>query len=334
MALFSPNFSQRLSVIRDTLESPAMPPSTRQIEAEVRATLFEDLVPEGGIQHENNVASLLSKDRTASLIASDASLSAELHLKEPARICGQAWFDAAFRYMDPGVEIQWHVAEGEDAVPGIVATLKGAAAAMLCAERSALNWLQTLTGTATQAREWARRLEVASSGRTRLLDTRKTIPGLRIAQKYATRVGGVINHRLGVWDAVLIKENHIAACGSIRAAVECARERDLEAARLQAPAARWIEVETESLDEVQQALDAGADWILFDEFPLPELTRAVQMTRGRAIAEASGDVTPERFGRLAGTGIEFLSSGALTKHLRATDFSLRYRGTAKVTTQR
>lgn len=311
---------QRLQALREALDHAPIPPSSRMIEADLRQTLVEDLAP--GQRHEPtaDLMTLLQRDRTANLIAPSTRLRAELHLKEPARLCGQAWFNAAFTLVASDVRIEWHVDEGHDASPGPVATVEGPARALLTAERSALNWLQTLTGTATQARDWARRLDVASGGRTRLLDTRKTIPGLRLAQKYAARVGGAVNHRIGLWDAVLIKENHIAACGSIRDAVERARQHDLESGT----AARWIEVETENLNEVEQALEAGADWILFDEFAVPELTRAVQMSRGLAITEASGNVTPETFGRIAGTGVDFVSSGALTKHLRATDFSLRF----------
>lgn len=310
----------RLQSIRNALDHPPIPPSARLVEADVRQTLIEDLAP--GQRHDatTDLGQLLERDRTANLIPPDVWWHAELHLKEPARLCGQAWFNAAFTLIAPETRIDWHAAEGSDVNPGLLATLEGPARALLTAERSALNWLQTLTGTATQARDWTRRLDVASGGRTRLLDTRKTIPGLRLAQKYAARVGGAVNHRLGLWDAVLIKENHIVACGSIRAAVERARQHDHESGT----AARWIEVETENLHEVEQALEAGADWILFDEFSIPELTRAVQMSRGQAITEASGNVTPETFGRLAGTGVDFVSSGALTKHLRATDFSLRF----------
>ncbi len=273
-------------------------PDPGAIQALVQTTLREDLG---------------SGDLSAALVPTGQRAEAELHLREPAVICGQPWFSACFRAVAPGCRVQWDVDEAapvED--PGVIARVSGPARALLSAERSALNLLQTLSGTAT---ETARLVKLLNGSRTRLLDTRKTLPGLRVAQKYAVRCGGGFNHRLGLWDAVLIKENHILACGSIETAVDRARAMGK---------GRWIEVETETPDEVEQALAAGADVVMLDNFELGPLREAVERIRGRAISEASGNVSEHTLSQVAATGVDYISMGSLTKHLRAIDFSLRF----------
>ncbi|WP_369774195.1 carboxylating nicotinate-nucleotide diphosphorylase [Thioalkalivibrio sp. AKL19] len=271
---------------------------------EVDAALAEDLGPDG-----------VDGDLTAALVPAERVARATLLLKESAIVSGQPWFDRVFASLAPETRIDWQIAEGTLVEVGreacTVATLEGPARAVLAAERAALNLLQTLSGTATETARWVARLEGTDS---RILDTRKTLPGLRHGQKYAVRCGGGHNHRLALWDAVLIKENHIAACGSIDAAVQRARALG---------AGRWVEVETENLDEVDQALAAGADVIMLDELSLDNLATAVQRIRGRAISEASGGVTPDSLAAIAATGVDYISVGALTKHLHAIDYSLR-----------
>jgi len=287
--------------VRDPFAGGPAAPDPDALAREVDAALAEDLGPGGA-----------AADVTAALVPADRRARASVVLKEPAVLCGRAWFERAFARLDANVRIDWQAAEGARLdTPQTVATLEGPARAILCAERSALNLLQTLSGTATETARWVARLE---GFHTRILDTRKTLPGLRHAQKYAVRCGGGHNHRLGLWDAVLIKENHIAACGSIAAAVERARALG---------AGRWVEVETENLDEVDQALAAGADVIMLDELPHADLATAVQRIRGRAISEASGGVSPETLLQIAETGVDYISVGALTKHLHAIDLSLR-----------
>ncbi len=254
-----------------------------------------------------------SGDLTADLIPEAARARARLVAREPAVLCGIAWFDAVFEELDPEVSVHWHCREGEDIAPGqTLCRLEGPARALLTGERSALNLLQTLSGTATTAREYAR---LVADLPVRLLDTRKTLPGLRLAQKHAVRVGGCHNHRLGLYDAILIKENHIQACGGIRQAVAAARTRH--------PGVR-VEVEVEDLDELREALAAGADRILLDNFDIDTLREAVRITAGRARLEASGNVGRDNLREIAKTGIDDISLGALTKHLRAIDFSLRF----------
>ncbi len=291
------NPSQPESSVWDPFAALPAAPDATAIQTLVDATLQEDLG---------------SGDLSAQLVAANAAVRAQLYLKEPALVCGQAWFDACFTTLAPGTRVHWHVRESEAlSAPGLVAEITGPAGAVLSGERSALNLLQTLSGTAT---ETARLVALLAGSRTRLLDTRKTLPGLRVAQKYAVRCGGGHNHRLALWDAVLIKENHILACGSIGLAVERARALGQ---------GRWIEVETENLDEVDQALGAGADVIMLDGFPLDALEEAVRRIRGHAVSEASGDVSEHTLPAIAATGVDYISMGGLTKHLRAIDFSLR-----------
>ena len=254
-----------------------------------------------------------SGDLTADLIPEAARARARLVARERAVLCGIAWFDTVFEELDPEISIDWRCREGEDIEPGqVLCRLEGPARPLLTGERSALNLLQTLSGTAPTAREYAR---LVADLPVRLLDTRKTLPGLRLAQKHAVRVGSCHNHRLGLFDAILIKENHILACGGIRQAVEAARARHPGVS---------IEVEVENLDELRDALAAGADRILLDNFGIDTLREAVRITAGRARLEASGNVTRDNLREIAATGIDDISLGALTKHLRAIDFSLRF----------
>jgi len=254
-----------------------------------------------------------SGDVTAGLLPAEARARARVVTREECVLCGTAWFDEVFRQVDPGVEVTWHAADGERVAAGqALCDLRGPARALLTGERTALNLLQTLSGTATAARRFA---DAVRHTRTRVLDTRKTLPGLRSAQKYATRCGGCQNHRMGLYDLVLIKENHILAAGSIGAAVALARrlQPDLE-----------VEVEVEDLGQLDQALAAGADIVLLDNFDLARLRAAVARTGGRARLEASGNVDLSNVAAVAETGVDYVSVGAVTKHLHAVDLSMRF----------
>ncbi|WP_434050553.1 carboxylating nicotinate-nucleotide diphosphorylase [Marinobacter salarius] len=251
-------------------------------------------------------------DITAMLIPEARISRGHVITRDAATIAGRAWVEEVFRQVDPGVTLSWQVQDGDEASPGqSLFSMEGPARSLLTAERSALNWLQLLSGVATTCAGHARR--VAHTG-VQLLDTRKTLPGLRLAQKYAVTCGGCHNHRIGLWDAFLIKENHIAACGSIADAVR-------EARRL-APG-RPVEVETENLEELDQALAAGADIIMLDEFSLEDMRQAVIHTAGAAKLEASGGVNSETLVPIAETGVDYISIGALTKDVRAVDLSMR-----------
>lgn len=277
-------------------------PADAVIQGNVRAALQEDVG---------------SGDLTAALIPAEARAEAAVRCREPAVLCGQAWFDAVFAQLDPQVTVQWQAADGDTLQPDqVLCTLQGPARALLTGERAALNLLQTLSGTATAARRYA---DAVAGTSTRVLDTRKTIPGLRDAQKYAVRAGGGHNHRLGLYDGILIKENHIVAAGSIGAAVAQAR------ANARSGAAVAVEVEVENLDQVDEALGAGADILLLDNFDLEGLRAAVSRTQGRAKLEASGNVTLDNIRAIAETGVDFISVGAITKHVHAVDLSMRVR---------
>ncbi len=251
-------------------------------------------------------------DATAELLPVHARARAALTCREDAVIAGSAWFDACFRKLDPDVEITWQVADGERVAAGsVICQLEGQARALVSAERSALNFLQLLSATATSTARYV--AAVAGTG-VRLLDTRKTLPGLRLAQKYAVRCGGGENHRIGLYDAILIKENHIIAAGGIAAAIAAARRLHPEL---------LLEVEVENLDELKQALDAGVHRVMLDNFT-PELMReAVALTAGRVPLEVSGNVGLDTITEYARTGVDYISIGALTKHIRAVDLSLR-----------
>lgn len=251
-------------------------------------------------------------DATADLLPADGIARASLTCREPAVLAGCAWFDQSFRQLDPEVEIQWLVRDGERMQAGqVICHLAGRSRALVSAERTALNFLQLLSGTATTAARYA---EALRGTRTRVLDTRKTIPGLRLAQKYAVRCGGGFNQRIGLYDAILVKENHIAAAGGIANAVSAARRL-----HPQLP----LEVEVENLDELRQALDTGVTRVLLDNFELASMREAVRLTAGRAALEVSGNVELDGLAAIAATGVDFISVGALTKHLHAVDFSLR-----------
>ncbi|MDP5142034.1 carboxylating nicotinate-nucleotide diphosphorylase [Rheinheimera baltica] len=280
------------------------------------------------LQHEiqRAVASALSEDLgflpvaqgdiTASLIPATQLASAHIITREDCVICGTTFVDEVFKQLGNDVTVVWQVKDGDKvSANATLCTLQGPARILLTGERSALNFLQLLSATATQTAHY---VQFLAGSNTRLLDTRKTIPGLRFAQKYAVFVGGGKNHRIGLFDAFLIKENHIAAAGSIAKAVATARQNFPD---------KPVEVETENLDELQQALTAGADIIMLDNFSLADIKQAVRLNNGRAKLEVSGNITSERLAELAATGVDYISSGALTKHVQAIDLSMRLKNT-------
>ncbi len=278
------------------------PPSTpKDLPQQVERALAEDIG---------------SGDLTAALIPANASGRASVTTRESAIICGLPYVEATFARIDPKVRFEWKVAEGDAAVPNqILYHLAGPARALLTGERTALNFLQLLSGTATAAHAFARLLE---GTRCRLLDTRKTLPGLRSAQKYAVRIGGGQNHRMGLFDGILIKENHIMAAGSIARAVVAAKSIGSEVP---------VEVEVENLDELQQAIMAGADIAMLDDFSLEAMARAVAVNssaRRPLKLEASGGVTLETIRKIAQIGVDYVSVGSITKHVRAVDLSMRF----------
>jgi nicotinate-nucleotide pyrophosphorylase (carboxylating) len=256
-------------------------------------------------------------DLTAALIPHDALGNATVISREPATLCGRAWFDEVFRQLDGTVIVEWLAQDGE----GIIANqslcrLQGPARTLLTGERTALNFLQTLSATATVTQQY---VDAVAGTECRILDTRKTIPGLRLAQKYAVRCGGGINHRIGLFDAILVKENHIIAAGSITAAVAHARKL---------ASTRMVEVEVENLNELQQALATDIDRILLDNFTRADMIQAVKINRergGKKIElEASGNLTLQTLRSVAETGVDYISIGALTKHIDAVDLSMRF----------
>ena len=252
-------------------------------------------------------------DVTASLIPEGTVATAHVICREEAVICGQAWFDEVFRQLSREIVIDWHIEEGAWVMPNTkICSLGGPSREILIGERTALNFLQILSATATQTR---RHVEAIKGTRAQVLDTRKTLPGLRLAQKYAVACGGGKNHRLGLYDAILIKENHIMATGSIRAAIENARRSHPQLS---------IEIETENLDEFQQALAAGADIIMLDNYSLEDMKEAVRRNKGRCKLEVSGGVELERLRAIAQTGVDYISVGALTKDIKAVDLSMRF----------
>ncbi len=253
-----------------------------------------------------------SGDVTATLLPAARVCSARVVCREAAVLAGAPWFDSVFRQLDPAVAVTWQFAEGATLAPNdVVCRLHGPARAIVTGERTALNFLQTLSSTATVTQHYATAL---AETRTRILDTRKTVPGLRSAQKYAVRVGGGVNHRMGLFDAILIKENHIAAAGSITAAVA--------ALRASHPALR-IEVEVENMQELDEALAIGVEMIMLDNFDLTAMRAATARVAGRALVEISGGVEIDALASLGTVGADFVSIGALTKNVRAIDFSMR-----------
>ena len=277
------------------------PPPAGQVDADVARALAEDIG---------------SGDVTASLLP-DAADIAYLLCKEPAVVCGRPWFDACHRALDARVRIEWRVAEGDRVDAGtVLATLAGRSRALVAAERTALNFLQTLTGTATTT---ASHVDAVRGTGARILDTRKTIPGLRAAQKYAVRVGGGDNHRMGLYDTVMLKENHVRAAGSIAAAVAAARARH--------PALPLV-VEVETIVQLREALSAGCERVLIDDFDVADRREAVRIAHGapfdgRIPLEASGGVDLAGLRAIAEDGVDFISIGALTKHVHAIDLSMK-----------
>ncbi|MGH8240521.1 MAG: carboxylating nicotinate-nucleotide diphosphorylase [Steroidobacteraceae bacterium] len=277
-------------------------PDSAYVSASVAAALAEDVG---------------TGDLTAQLIPADRVAHASVITREDAVLCGTAWFDEVFRQVDPRVRVTWsaHDADCVRADQRLCA-LKGPARSLLTGERVALNFLQMLSATATVTRKY---VDAVAGTQCRILDTRKTIPGLRIAQKYAVRCGGGTNHRIGLFDAILIKENHIAAAGSIAGAVSAAR-------RLASKV--LLEVEVENPEQLREALDARVDRILLDNFSLDQMRDAVKITRqhvnARTELEASGNMSLETLRAVADTGVDFISVGGLTKHVRAVDLSMRF----------
>ncbi|KPK11579.1 MAG: nicotinate-nucleotide pyrophosphorylase [Acidithiobacillales bacterium SG8_45] len=267
---------------------------------------------------EKNVRDALSEDvgsgdLTAALVP-DEVVNARVIARESAVICGRHWFNETFRQVDPSTTVSWQIEDGDPvSAESIICHIHGHAQALLTAERTALNFLQTLSGTATLARRYA---DAVAHTTTRVLDTRKTIPGLRDAQKYAVTCGGCHNHRHGLYDAVLIKENHIRAAGSIAEVLEVAARNN--------PPGTLIEIEAEDLDQLEEAIAAGAKRVLLDNFSPADLNKAVAIAGNTVELEASGGITLDNIAAFAETGVDFISIGALTKHLRAIDLSMRF----------
>jgi nicotinate-nucleotide pyrophosphorylase (carboxylating) len=252
-------------------------------------------------------------DLTAALVDPARRAQARVLAREAAVICGAPWAEAALRQVEPSAKLQWLVAEGERCTPDqVVLQVEGSARALLTAERTMLNFLQMLSAVATKTATY---VDIVKGTRAQIVDTRKTLPGLRLAQKYAVRTGGGANHRIGLYDAVLIKENHIAAAGGVTAVMQAAQ-------RLAAQAS-FIELEVETLAQLEEGLAAGAKMILLDNMSLDDMREAVRITAGRAILEISGGVTLDRLRTLAETGVDRISVGTLTKDVKATDFSMR-----------
>ncbi len=273
-------------------------------------------VPDSGVIQANISAALEEDigtgDITAELIPAGAIASARVITREDGVLCGRPWTEAVFAAVDQAIALQWRFEDGDSITAGdTLFTARGSARGLLTAERSALNFLQLLSGTATTCRHYA---DLVAGTGVRLLDTRKTLPGLRQAQKYAVRCGGCHNHRMGLYDAYLIKENHIMACGGIANAVQVARQNH---------PGKPVEVEVETLQELQQAIEAACDRVMLDNFDLPALREAVRLTAGRLELEASGNVTETTLRGIAETGVDYISIGALTKAARALDLSLR-----------
>lgn len=265
----------------------------------VKLALYEDLMGQ--------------RDITAELIPARRSASARVITRENMVLCGKEWVNQVFSQIDPEVKVAWNYNDGDEvSADCILFTLEGNARSLLTGERTALNFLQTLSGVATVTSVFVKKLGETN---TRLLDTRKTIPGLRLAQKYAVKCGGGVNHRMGLYDAFLIKENHIAACGSIKEAVLAAREIASD---------RPVEVEVENIDGLKEAIASGADIVMLDNFNLDRIKEAVAVNAGRVKLEVSGDVSLDNIADIGATGVDFVSSGSLTKHVYAINLSMRF----------
>ena len=277
-----------------------------EISESVKIALHEDL----------NGLSPSEGDITANLIPEDKQAKAIVITREDAVFCGQAWTQEVFRQLGDSITITWHVKDGDFAKANTTLfTLEGCARTLLTGERSALNFIQTLSGISTRVKQY---MDLISETNCKLLDTRKTLPGLRNASKYAVLCGGGFNHRLGLFDAYLIKENHILACGGIKEAIEMANQQHPE---------RWVEVEVESINELKQALDAGAQRVMLDNFTVPMMVEAVEINKSNehtADLEVSGNVTTSTILSYANTGVDYISVGALTKHVNAVDLSMRF----------
>ena len=271
---------------------------------------------------QNDAARALAEDvgagdLTAGLIDATAQAKARVLAREAAVICGAPWVQAAVQQVDPTVQIRWLVGEGQRCTPDqVVLEMTGSARSLLTAERTALNFLQTLSAVATKTASYVEAVQAVPGNRAQIVDTRKTLPGLRLAQKYAMRTGGGTNHRIGLYDAVLIKENHIAASGSVSAVLARAAQV--------APSATFVEIEVETLAQLTEALDAGAAMVLLDNMTPDMLREAVQINAGRAILEVSGGVNMSTVRGIAATGVDRISIGALTKDVQAIDFSMRF----------
>lgn len=275
-------------------------PPKEEIERNVDAALLEDIGP---------------GDLTASLIPAGRIGRATVISREDAVLCGTAWFDTVFRRLDGNVSLNWTAADGDRiAKDQLLCEIEGSARALLSAERSGLNFLQLLSGVATKARQYA---DVVAGTRAVVVDTRKTIPGLRLAQKYAVKCGGGDNHRIGLYDAILIKENHIMAAGGIAQALAAAQAAA-------GPGCKFIQIEVESLAELQTALAAGAKMVLLDNMSLADMREACRLAEGHAITEASGGISLETLRAIAETGVDRISIGGLTKDVRALDLSMRF----------
>jgi len=274
---------------------------------------------------ERNVDAALAEDvgsgdLTAQLVPAGVVTQATVISRENAVLCGTAWFQRCFEKLDPTIVIDWKARDGDLIKPGqLLCDLKGPARSLLTGERTALNFLQLLSGVATRARQYA---DVVAGTKAQVVDTRKTLPGLRLAQKFAVKCGGGGNHRLGLYDAILIKENHILAAGSIAAAMAAAKQ----VAEATEGRCKFIQVEVETLDELQQALTAGAKMVLLDNMSLAQMREAVAISAGRAVLEASGNVNLETLRGIAETGVDRISIGGLTKDVRALDLSMRFQG--------
>lgn len=256
-------------------------------------------------------------DLTAGLIAPARRSHARVLAREAAVICGLPWVEATLQQLDPQAELNWHVRDGQPCSANqVVLEIKGQSRALLSAERTLLNFLQLLSAVATKTAIYVQTVQGVAGNRAKIIDTRKTLPGLRLAQKYAVRCGGGSNHRIGLYDAVLIKENHIAAAGGVTAVLQRAAE---VAAR-----ATFVEIEVETLAQLQEALEAGAQMILLDNMDLEQLREAVRVTAGRAVLEVSGGVGLDTVAGIAATGVDRISIGALTKDIKAVDFSMRF----------
>lgn len=278
-----------------SIENP-LPPAF--IDSQVKLALLEDVG---------------QQDLTANLIPADAEAEAQLITRQNAVLCGRDWFETVFNQLDNNIQIEWLATDGDALEAGeVICRINGPARAILTGERTAMNFLQTLSATATLAKRYA---DAVAGLPIKVLDTRKTLPGWRVAQKYAVRCGGCFNHRFGLYDGILIKENHINAAGSIAAAVSQAQSLN---------AGVPIEVEVENLDELHQALQAGADIVLLDNFELETLKQAVAINDKKALLEASGGISLSNIRDIAETGVDRISVGALTKDIQAVDLSLRF----------